>query len=121
MILIDENLKNGILIKYYDGIDYEMIKNHSKDGSGGFLYFFINRWIDEIKIYNRDKKINSILNNSEWEFDPGYIENNYIVIYQTDGQTMEIYKTIRERENHIVGDFTFAGIKRELNGTLNEI
>jgi|ERR1035437_8625815 hypothetical protein len=97
MILIDEMYIDGLPVRYYDGIDYDVIINHPKDGSGGFIYFFIDRWVDEIKKYNRDIKINSIFSESYKEFDPEVIENSYISIYQTDGNTMGIYKIIRER------------------------
>jgi len=97
MVLIDETYIDDLIIKFYDGIDFNMILEHPKDGSKGFIYFFIGNWVEEMKIYKRDNKIDHIFGKPILDFNSDEIENNYIVIYQTNGHTMEIYKIIRER------------------------
>jgi len=92
--------ENGLpIIRFYDGIDFNMISNHPVNGSDGFLFFFVDNWVIEKKIYERENKINSIL---EDEYKPPVedtykIENPYISIYQTNGNTNDIYQTIRKK------------------------
>ena len=88
-----------IPVKFYEGINFDEAIKHSKDGLNGFIIFFINRWEDEVHLYNRDKKIDSIINNSEFrEFESEDIENPYVSIYQVDGVGIEeMYKTIRKK------------------------
>ena len=64
MRLIDEIVVKNINIKFFDGVDFDLVFKHPKDGSDGFLIFFIKSWMDEIKIYNRNSKIESVLNNT---------------------------------------------------------
>ena len=99
MTLIDEIVVMDIPVKFYEGINFDEVIKHSKDGSNGFIIFFIKRWTDEVHLYNRDKKIESIINNSEFkEFESEDIENSYVSIYQVDGVGIEeMYKTIRKK------------------------
>ena len=110
MILIDETNVDGIDVKFYNGIDFDVVVNHPSDGSKGFIYFFIDNWIEEIKKHKRNNKIDSIIENSKI-FDPEDIENNYIAVYQTSGYTSEVYKTIREKvERNILTNFPWLPI-----------
>jgi hypothetical protein len=99
MILIDEIIVMETLVKFYEGINFDEVINHPKDGSNGFIIFFINKWIDEVSSYNRDKKIESIVNGEPFrEFESEDIENSYVSIYQVDGVGIqEMYKTIRKK------------------------
>jgi hypothetical protein len=99
MTLIDEIIVMDIPVKFYEGINFDEAIKHSKDGLNGYIIFFINRWEDEVHLYNRDKKIDSIINNSEFrEFESEDIENPYVSIYQVDGVGIEeMYKTIRNK------------------------
>lgn len=95
-----ENLKFGDnKIIFYYGVDFDRLIRHSKDGSEGFIFCFIDSWKREIEKYNRDKKINSIVENLEFEnFNWESINNNYISIYQTEGIGYEVvYETIRKK------------------------
>lgn len=110
MILIDETNIEGIDVKFYNGIDFDVVVNHPNDGSNGFIYFFIDNWVEEIKKHRRNNKIDSIIENSKI-FDPEDIENNYIAVYQTSGYTSEVYKTIREKvERKILTNFPWLPI-----------
>lgn len=97
MTLIDEIVVMDIPVKFYEGINFDDVIKHPKDGSDGFIIFFINKWAEEVHLYNRDKKIDSIINNSKFrEFESEDIENSYVSIYQVDGVGIEeMYKTIR--------------------------
>jgi hypothetical protein len=97
MILIDEMKINNNIVKFYDGVDFNILIKHSKDGSGGFIFCFIDNWVKEVKSYNRQRKLNSIVDNIKYiNFEWEMIDNNYINIYQTEGLGIDIvYETIR--------------------------
>ena len=97
MILIDEIVSMGSTVRFYNGIDFDMIDDHPKDGSDGFLYFFVDKWVDEISIYKRESKINSIIGDGSKIVDIESINNNWIAIYQTDGNTKAIYDIIKTK------------------------
>jgi len=99
MTLIDEIVINDTNIRFYKGIDFEMILNHPKDGSSGMLYFFIDKWSVVEQVHNRQNTINSLLNESEELLDIHNIDNNYIVIYQTNGDTDVVYSCVRDKLN----------------------
>ena len=56
MILIDEIGVNNSSFKFYNGVDFDILIKHSKDGSDGFIFCFIDNWIKELKSYNRQRK-----------------------------------------------------------------
>lgn len=99
MILIDEIESNGYNIKFYNGIDFDIIKKHPLDGSEGMLIFYIENWINEVKSYNRTNKIKSILSDDEYNdlcWNNDEINNNHVSIYQTDGIGVEeLHKVIK--------------------------
>lgn len=102
MTLIDEIKISNIIIKFYNGIDFDMVKKHPKDGSNGLIFFFIDKWETEVKIQKRDNRLLSILDEESEIHDIDDIDNNYIAIYQTDGNTEIVYKEIRKKiENGI--------------------
>ena len=61
MILISEELIQNTNVQYYKGIDFNVAQEHPKDGSGGFLFFFVDKWVDEVKKYTRESKIDNII------------------------------------------------------------
>ena len=65
MILISEEKIDDINVKYYDGIDLKMAQEHPKDGSGGFIFYFVENWVSEVKKYDRGSKIDNILSDKE--------------------------------------------------------
>ena len=97
MILIDSMGYEGTKVNFYNGVDFNRLINHPKDGSKGFIFCFIDNWVKEVKGYNRNLKIESIVNNSDFnEFKWDLLENNYISIYQTSGIGIDVvYETIR--------------------------
>ncbi len=86
-------------INFYDGVDFDILIGHPKDGSKGFLICFLESWVNEVKIYNRNNKIKSVFNKEEYsDFEWEKINNNFISIYQADGiGVFEIYKVIRNK------------------------
>jgi hypothetical protein len=61
MTLIEESVYNETKVKYYEGIDFDILQKHPKDGSSGFIYCFINSWVKEVQSYNRNNKLKSII------------------------------------------------------------
>ena len=104
MILISEEKIDDINVKYYDGIDLKMAQEHPKDGSGGFIFYFVENWVSEVKKYDRESKIDNILSDKEViDFDIDIVNNNYICIYQTDGDLEIVYKAIKENIHKKIG------------------
>jgi hypothetical protein len=98
MNLIYESYSSGFLIKYYEGIDFNIVLDHSKDGSEGMLIFFIEKWQNEVNQWKRDNKIKKVLGDSYIEGNISEIDNSYIAIYQSDGLSIqELYKIIRKK------------------------
>ncbi len=99
MTLIETMNIDNNQINFYDGVDFDILIGHPKDGSKGFLICFLESWINEVKIYNRNNKIKSVFNKEEYsDFEWEKINNNFISIYQADGiGVFEIYKVIRNK------------------------
>ena len=92
MTKIDEIIVNGNIVKFYDGIDFDFALNYTGDD---MIVFFIDSWLETLKIHKRDNKINSLLGDNYIEIKD--IDNNNIVIYQTNGYTKEVYITIKNK------------------------
>jgi hypothetical protein len=99
MILIEEIVVDNTIVSFYNGIDFDILLRHNREGSDGFIYCFIDSWVSEVKSYNRQLKLESIISNAKFsKFEWSKIDNNYISVYQTDGVGIEtLYKSIRER------------------------
>ena len=65
MILIDSMEYEGTIVKFYNGVDFDKLIKHPKDGSKGFIFCFIENWVKEVKGYNRNLKIESIVKSQE--------------------------------------------------------
>ena len=94
MTLIEEINIETCIVRFYDGIDFDMIRDHKKEE---FLIFFIDNWIDSYTQWDRDKKIDNLLNGTDDDFNPSTIENNWISIYQTSGNLEMTYLTIKSK------------------------
>ena len=90
MILIDEITVDNVNVKFYEGMDFDLLLNHSRDGSDGFIFCFIESWINEVKSYNRQRKVVSVVDDVNYEeFEWEEINNNYISVYQTIRKKVE--------------------------------
>lgn len=86
MNLIEKIIVDGLSISFYNGIDFSVIRNHPKDGSNGFIFCFIENWVKEVKKYQRQNKIDSVLDGKKIvNFNSKHLENNYVAIYQLEG------------------------------------
>lgn len=94
MTLIEEINIETCIVRFYDGIDFDMIRDHKKEE---FLIFFIDNWIDSYTQWERDKKIDNLLNGTDDDFNPSTIENKWISIYQTSGNLEMTYLTIKSK------------------------
>lgn len=100
MVLVDEHVDkdSGVLMKFYFGLDFQMALSHPKDGSDGMMLCFVDNYIDSKKSYERERKINNILQNIEFEdFEIDQINNSYVYIYQTGGYQNEVYEAIKKK------------------------
>jgi hypothetical protein len=99
MILIDEITVDNVNVKFYEGMDFDLLLNHAKDGSNGFIFCFIKNWLTEVKSYNRQRKLSSVVDDIDYEeFEWEKIDNNFISVYQTEGMgTHDVYQTIRKK------------------------
>lgn len=99
MTLIESIVVDSNLISFYDGIDIDLVINHPKDGSKGFIFCFIDNWSKEVKSWKRQTKIDSILmNKRHLEFEIEDLNNNYTIIYQLDEVKLEVlFKIIKDK------------------------
>ena len=95
MTLIEELKIDNLNVRFYDGIDFEMIKNHR---GNDYLIFFIKSWKCEIKKWERDIKLNKILYDKENnEFDVHNMSNDFISIYQVGDDLFSIVDVVKKR------------------------
>lgn len=114
MNLISENKE--LNLRYYKGIDFNVIKNHPKDGSGGMIIVFVKNWRNEISKWKRNNNISRVLDEEvlEYDLDNIDIDNSYISIYQTgDVKVKSVYETIKnnlENKNKWLPTFPVKGL-----------
>ena len=99
MNLIESIIVDGSEFSFYNGIDFDIVMSHPDDGSRGFIFCFIENWVDEVKIWERQSKLDSVLNNKLIEeFNSKKIENNYLAIYQLQGtEPGVLFEIIKEK------------------------
>lgn len=96
MNLIYKNKVDNLEIKYYEGIDFDIVKNHPKDGSNGMLIFFIHNWQKEVNKWKRNNLISKLLGEKNEDYDLSNIDNNFILIYQSEGIPIGVlFETIK--------------------------
>ncbi len=83
-------------ITFYEGIDFDMIRNHD-DTSSKFLVFYIESWKLEVEIWKRDKNIDELLSGEKDLFDPDSIRKNNIAIYLTNGYLEPTHQAIKKK------------------------
>lgn len=93
MTLFDEFNINGDIVRFYDGIDYEFVRNYDKKE---FIVIFIEDWTKEQISFVREAKINSLFDDKEYQTLED-INNNYIVIYQTSGYLEIVAESIKKK------------------------
>lgn len=86
MTLIEKIKVDDTDINFYNGIDIDKVINHPKDGTSGFIFCFIDNWVKEVKKWERESKIDSVLVGKKYrKFDSRNLENDYVAIYQLEG------------------------------------
>jgi hypothetical protein len=123
MTLIEKLDYKGTTVRFYNGIDFDALIDHAKDGSNGFVFCFIESWVKESQSYNRNNKLKSVIDNTEYsEFDWEDISNDYISVYQTDGIGVDIlYQVIRDKviQNHLPNSPYLSITECDDNGVFN--
>lgn len=99
MTLIEEIWVDKSKVRFFNGIDFNTIMEHPKDGSNGFIFCFIENWSSSVKKWERDSKIDSIINNEQFDkFKSEKLDNSYIAIYQLEGTELGVlFKVIKEK------------------------
>ena len=99
MNLIESIIVDGSEFSFYNGIDFDIVMGHPDDGSKGFIFCFIENWINEVKIWERQSKLDSVLNNKLIEeFNSKKIENSYLAIYELQGtEPGVLFEIIKEK------------------------
>jgi hypothetical protein len=110
MILLDEIIINGVVTKFWKGIDPESVLKHSKTGEDGFMIILI----DSVKAEIRNQKIDSIIKNKDWDVESllDKLNNNYIAIYQSPVEHKVMVKILKEKfEKNQYNHWKPSGIK----------
>lgn len=100
MTLIDKFVSDcGKKIYFYQEIDIDFAKSHPKDGTGGLICFFVKNIKNEINKFNRNVKLDSILNDKSPEkFNFNLLQNQFVTIFQTDDlPIVDVYLSVRDR------------------------
>jgi hypothetical protein len=96
LILIEKIEICGTDTYFYDGIDFDMIRDHK--GEDGFLIFFVDSYISEVKGWERESRLNSILDGTDFEdFESEKYQNTHIAIYQTSGNLIPVYEAVKKK------------------------
>lgn len=98
MILVDEYMDDelGKPMRYYFGIDFKKVISHPKDGSDGMMFCFVESFIESQKSFQRELKIDHLLDNTEIDIDKE-IDNTYVFVYQTGEYQEQVYLAIKKK------------------------
>ena len=70
-------------VRIYDGIDFEIIRGHSRSGADGFIVCFVQNFKNETQSFERENKIQDLLSDSQRRnFQLTDLDNNFLIIYQ---------------------------------------
>ena len=98
MVLMEElYLSNGVLCKFYNGIDFNLYKAHND--SSVFIVFLVENFEGEIIKWKRAERLKK-LDDTNYEIlklDPYNINNHLISVFQTKGFLNEIKETIKDK------------------------
>lgn len=109
MELIEETIVNKCIVKYYKGFDIESILKHPKDGSEGMMVVFFNSIKEEETKHTRHELIQHLLESKEIrQFSDilDKLDNCYLALYETQGYTDIIFKSIKYKLESI-RDYNF--------------
>ena len=86
-------------VKFWSGFDLNQILNHPTDGSDGFMIVLVESISKERLKFQRESKINQILGSKNIDFDNllDNMSNNYLSIYQSNGEDELIVKILKEK------------------------
>lgn len=110
LTLIEKAEIDGTDVFFYDGIDFDMIRDHK--GEDGFLIFFVDSYDSAAKAWKRQSQIESILDGREIEdLDSEKYQNSHTSIYQTSGNLMPVYEAIKKKLEDSFGHRNTCEIK----------
>lgn len=100
MTLLDKIKIRQYNIEFWAGFCLEKCQKHPKNGTRGFLVLLVDSIEKERIKYNRESKINQIINKREdIDFDDaiGELNNDYIMIYQSYGNDQELIHILKDK------------------------
>jgi hypothetical protein len=89
MTFLEQFKVSDTLVKFWSGFDLELILNHPKDGTSGYMVVLVESIKMEYLRYSRNLKIDQICSDKrERDFYKiiENIENDYVLIYQSRGE-----------------------------------
>jgi hypothetical protein len=97
MTLIEKICIAETQIMFYDGIDFDLAMSHSDRSV--FIIFLVESYVESAKSWMRNRRIESVLEgkSSVGSDDIPEIDNANIAIYQTSGNTMAVYETVKKK------------------------
>lgn len=99
MILVDEYIDEefNTPMRYYFGIDFKKAMCHPKDGSEGMMFCFVESFSDSQKSFERELKIDNLLDGLDTDMINREIDNAYVFIYQTGEYQEQVYTAIKNK------------------------
>jgi hypothetical protein len=96
MTLVEEYKSDSIIMRFYFGLDFDKTMTHNKNGDDGLMVCFVKDFEESKILYERDMRIDSIINNSI-SYNLDEIDNPYVTIYQTGEHQEAVFQVIREK------------------------
>jgi hypothetical protein len=110
MTFLDEMTLDGVVTKFYEGIDIDKVIQHSDKGDDGFMIILIDSVQSEI----RNQKINSLFKEDDQDIERllNTLNNNYIAIYQSPVEHTLMVKILKDKfEKNQSNHWKPSGIK----------
>jgi len=95
MTFLDEIVIDGVVTKFWEGIEPDRVMKHSNIGEDGFMIILI----DDVKTEIRNQKINSIFKRNALDIEEllNTLNNNYIAVYQSPVEHKVMVKILKDK------------------------
>jgi len=95
MTFLDEIVIDGVVTKFWEGIEPDRVMKHSNTGEDGFMIILI----DDVKTEIRNQKINSIFKRNDFDIEEllNTLNNNYIAVYQSPVEHKVMVKILKDK------------------------
>ncbi len=99
---IDELLTKVGNYIFYDGIDFDFIKNYK---GNDMIVVYVDEWNKALNMLNRENKINTLIGEKTLSVNSILDNNLYISIYQTNGYLDAVHDTIKSKIERQSGQY----------------